>query len=312
MNMRTTFINTLSELAEKNREIIFLTADIGYSVVEDFRIKFPKQFINVGIAEASMIGISAGLSLSGKKVFLFSMVPFITMRCFEQIRIDLCYQNLDVVLVGVGGGFAYGTSGSTHHAIEDIAIMRALPEMKVYVPADPYEVNLILHTVVESKGPSYIRLGKNGETNLPTMCPGSETLSFRLISKGNDLTILACGPITSVVLKTIEILKSKGLSATLYSVPQIRPINQRFLMKLLEQDCPIFSVEEHNITGGFGGALAELIAESNKKIVFKRLGILDKYPPIAGSQNYLCARNGLTPDKIANEILSTLNSSIAQ
>ena len=164
--MRNTVINHILEAAKKDSSIILMTADLGYSVMEKFIEELPKQFINIGIAEQNMIGVAAGLALAGKKVFVYTIAPFATMRCFEQIRVDVCYQNLDVTIIGVGGGYAYGTLGTTHYALEDLAVMRALPNMKVMCPADPQEAALVANKAIQVGGPNYIRLNRGGEENI--------------------------------------------------------------------------------------------------------------------------------------------------
>ena len=159
--MRTAFVNTLIELAEKDENIYLLTGDLGFSVLEGFIQKFPERFINCGVAEQNMMGVAAGLALSGKKPYVYSIIPFVTMRCFEQVRNDICYQNLDVKIVGVGSGLAYGFLGATHHAIEDIAILRVLPNMTILSPGDPTEARELTLKSYQTKNPTYLRLNKS-------------------------------------------------------------------------------------------------------------------------------------------------------
>ena len=161
--MRNAFIKTLSQLALENENIYLLTGDLGYSVFEDFQKKFSKRFINMGISEQNMMGVAAGLALSGKTVFVYSIIPFLIFRCFEQIRNDICYHDLNVKLIGVGGGFSYGVNGYSHYAVEDISIMKTLSPMTILCPGDPMEVEYAVKSAERRKGPFYVRLGKNGE-----------------------------------------------------------------------------------------------------------------------------------------------------
>jgi transketolase len=193
--MRKVFIQKLVELAQVDPDIYFIAGDLGYSVIEPFKEKFPERFINAGIAEQNMIGVAAGLALTGKKVFVYSIIPFVTMRCFEQIRVDLCYQNLPVRMVGVGAGFAYGAMGSTHYATEDVAVMRALPNMTVVVPGSNFELLGLVEQVNALSGPVYIRLSKNEEKILyPEKTVINIGYPIELISSNKNL-ILASGDI---------------------------------------------------------------------------------------------------------------------
>ena len=205
--MRNTIINEIHNAARLNKNIFFLTADLGFSVVEKFAAELPEQFINVGIAEQNMIGVAAGLALAGKKVFVYSIIPFATMRCFEQIRIDVCYQNLDVTIIGVGGGYAYGSAGSTHFALEDLAIMRSLPNMKIVCPADPHEASALGKQIIDGSGPWYIRLNKGGEKIItghttPVIGKGS------VIKPGNEATIFLSLKTDASKIKTIIVNKT--------------------------------------------------------------------------------------------------------
>ena len=166
LKFRTTFIQTLIELARKDERIFLLTPDMGYSVLEKFRDEFPDRFLNCGIAEQNTISLAAGLAASGKIVYVYSIIPFVTMRCFEQVRLDLAYNNTNVKLIGIGAGFTYGSAGTSHHAIEDIAIMRCIPNMTVLCPGDPIETRELIKRSYEMYGPTYIRLGKNGEPKI--------------------------------------------------------------------------------------------------------------------------------------------------
>ena len=194
--MRNTVINTIHAAAKLNKNIMFLTADLGYSVIENFQKELPEQIINVGISEQNMIGVAAGLALSGKKVFVYSIAPFVTLRCLEQIKVDVCYQNLDVTIIGVGGGYAYGNLGVTHHSIEDLGVMRSLPNMKIVSPADSIEAGALAKAIISARGPFYIRLNHGKEPNIHQTKELKVKIGKGLVLKeGKDVTLLAIGNI---------------------------------------------------------------------------------------------------------------------
>lgn len=301
--MRKAFINTLIELAEKDKRIFLLTGDLGFSVIERFKEKFPDRFFDMGVAEQNMIGFSAGLALSGKIVFVYSIIPFLTMRCFEQIRNDLCYQNANVKLIGVGAGFAYGSAGATHHAIEDIGIMRTLPNMSIICPADPVETELTIKLAVKYKHPIYIRLGSEKEKIY------SRKINFQfgkgiLVKKGKDITIISTGDILRNVIEAERKLSKKNIDVRIISIPTVKPIDQEIILKSVRETKAIFTVEEHNIIGGLGSAVAEVLSESpNKNVIFKRIGVPDKFVKVVGEQKYLREKYNLCTNSILKTIL---------
>ncbi len=285
--MRTTFITCLIEQARIDNRIFVITPDLGFSVLEPFAEEFPDRFLNVGIAEQNAIGVAAGLALSGKLVYVYSIIPFVTMRCFEQVRLDVAYMNTNVRLVGVGAGLSYGPAGATHHAIEDIAIMRALPNMTVCCPGDPIEVREIIKKSFSYRGPMYIRLGKNGE---PAIHPESTQIAIGQaiqVTKGNDLALITTSNMLELGKNWVDEWHNQGKSATLISMPTIKPLDTQIILNLVEKEIPIITLEEHNIIGGLGSAVAEVIAESGKSIPFRRIGIPDVYSHSVGSQQFL-------------------------
>lgn len=291
--MRTTFVNTITELARKDERIFLLSADMGFSVFEPFMQEFPTRFLNTGIAEQNTIGVAAGLAASGKIVFVYSIVPFVTMRCFEQVRLDLAYNNTNVKLVGVGGGLTYGSLGPSHHAIEDIAIMRSLPNMTVLCPGDPIEVRELVLRSYETNGPVYIRLGKNNE---PIIHPKGYRVTIGKaieVCKGNDLALLTTGAMLETGKRWVEEWKEEGVSVRLISMPSIKPFDTKQIIELIELGLPIITLEEHNIIGGLGSVVSEIIAESGKAIKFMRIGINDTYSHYVGDHKYLREKFGL-------------------
>jgi transketolase len=291
--MRNSFVNTLTELALKDDRIFLLSADMGYSVFESFKERFPDRFLNTGIAEQNTIGIAAGLAMSGKIVYVYSIIPFVTMRCFEQVRLDLAYNNTNVKLVGVGAGFTYGPFGVSHHSIEDISIMRSLPNMKVLCPGDPIETRSLIKASYENFGPTYIRLGKNGES-----CINKEDAEIILgkasiISEGNDLALIVTSTMLQIGKQWIDEWKQEGLEVSLISMHTIKPFDKKIIEKLILEEIPMITLEEHNIIGGLGSAVAEIIADKGKAVKFKRIAIQDKYSHYVGDQEFQRQKFGL-------------------
>jgi transketolase len=292
--MRTTFINTLLELARNDERVFVITPDLGFSVLERFIEEFPNRFLNVGIAEQNAIGVAAGLAMSGKVVYVYSIIPFVTMRCFEQVRVDVAYMNTNVRLVGVGAGLSYGPQGATHHSLEDIAIMRALPNMTVCCPGDPVEVKQIVTQSLNYEGPMYIRLGKNGE---PVLHPDGTTFQIGQaidMSPGNDAYLISTSNTLELADSWVKRMATQGISVGLVSVPTVKPLDLDKILSILKQGKPVATLEEHSISGGLGTAVAEVIAESCQAVKFKRFGLPDKYCHHVGDQNYLRAKLGLT------------------
>jgi transketolase len=285
--VRSTFINTLVEEAKLNKNIYLITPDLGFSVLEKFRELFPERFLNVGIAEQNAVGVASGLALSGKIVYVYSIVPFVTMRCFEQVRVDVAYMNTNVRLIGVGAGLSYGPAGATHHSIEDIAIMRNLPNMTVCCPGDPIEVREIVRQSVSRRGPMYIRLGKNGE---PIIHDQSQTITIGQsvqVTQGNDLIIITTSNMLEEGKTIVTALQAEGRQTTLISMHTVKPLDVAAIRTAMNKGIPIVTLEEHSIIGGLGSAVAEVIAESGQAVRFKRIGIKDMFCHDVGSQAYL-------------------------
>jgi transketolase len=304
--MRNTFVKTLTKIAEKDKNVYLLTGDLGYSLFDDFRKRFPDQFVNCGVAEQNMIGVAAGLALEGKEVYVYSIVPFVTMRCFEQIRNDVCYQDLDVNLVGVGAGFAYGSLGSTHHAIEDIAILRTLPNMTVLSPADPMETEKLVYCSYQTSHPTYLRLYRSGEDNLYKEELNIEIGKPSIVKEGSDGLIIATGVNVGLGLEVVEKLKELNYNFKLISLHTLKPINKEALLKEIGEIDKIFTLEEHNIIGGLGSSVAEIVSESDWNGFFERIAIPDRYPSKVGSSDYLRAENKLDVGSITENILSKI------
>lgn len=305
--MRSTFIETLVKLAKKDKRIYLLTGDLGFGVLEKFRDSFPSRFLNMGVAEANMVGVAAGLALSGKIPYVYSIATFLTMRAFEQIRNDVCYQNLNVKLIGVGSGLTYSFYGATHQPIDDVGVIRSLPNMVIVSPGDPIETDLATKFSLAHQGPVYLRLAGKGEPTIHSEKPFFKLGQGITLIKGHDLTIMATGNILENAYLATKQLSQKGISARLISMPFIKPIDKKIILEAASQTKAIFTVEEHSLIGGLGSAVAEVLAEDNRsKILFKRIALPDEYPPIVGSRQYLREKYGLSVDEIVKYILKFL------
>ena len=298
--MRNAFLDTLYALAVKDPRINLIVGDLGFSVVERFARNIPRQFLNAGIAEQNMTGVAAGMALSGKKVFTYSIGNFPTMRCLEQVRNDVCYHNADVKIVSVGAGFSYGTLGMSHHATEDIAIMRALPGMRVIVPADPVETAAATKELAADNGPCYLRLGKAGE---PVVHEG--LIDFKIgraitLREGRDVCIIGAGAILKVCVEAAKELAGAGISARVVSMHTIKPLDTETLSRAVCETRAVITVEEHNVIGGLGGAVAEFLVTSGLPLIpVSILGIRDSFCRKAGTQDYLRSISGISASDVA-------------
>ncbi len=302
--MRITFIKSLIEIVRSDKRVMLITGDLGFSVFEEFQKNYPRQYLNPGVAEQSLTGIAAGLALEGKIPFIYSIVPFITMRNFEQIRNDICYQNLNVKIIGVGAGLSYGIYGHTHYGLEDISLMRILPNMTVFSPGDPVEVAWVVSEAMKIQGPCYIRLGKVGEPIVHKNKVRLKVGKGAIIQDGKDLTIMATGVLLPRALEVASLLKRRGFHSRIVSIHTIQPLDEELIVDCVRETKAIFTLEEHFIQGGLGTAVAEVIAEKNLQIPFRRFGVLHKFFCTTGSQEYMRSQSGLTADQLAMSIES--------
>ena len=259
---------------------------MGYSVFETFRDEFPDRFLNTGIAEQNTIGIAAGLAARGKIVFVYSIIPFVTMRCFEQVRLDLAYNFMNVKLVGVGAGLTYGPLGSSHHALEDIAIMRSLPDMTVLCPGDPIETRELIKRSYEYEGPVYIRLGKNGEPKIHPDETRIEIGKSITVLEGNDLALITTSNMLETGKKWVEEWKQDGVNVSLISMPSLKPFDSSTVKNLIDKEIPIITLEEHSVIGGLGSIISQVIATTGKPVKFQQIGINDKFSHVVGGHEF--------------------------
>ncbi len=309
--MRTAFLEELVKLAEEDERIWLLCGDLGYSVLEVFADRFPGRFLNAGVAEQNMTGIAAGLAMMGKIVFTYSIANFPTLRCLEQIRNDVCYHNLNVKIVAVGGGLAYGSHGYTHHAVEDIGALSILPNMSVAAPGDPIEARAITRMMASRSGPAYIRLGKAGE---PIIHPSNVAVSFGkslMLRSGRDLTLISTGGMLANTVKAADLLEASGCSVRVLSMPFVVPLDEQAIRTALAETGALLTIEEHGY-GGLGTAVGEAIARHGSATVFVPLRLGRTPIKTSGSQDQLRAAQGLSVEGIvasAKKVLGRLQSS---
>ena len=304
--MRNTFVKTLVDIAEKDDNICLITGDLGFGVLNPFIEKFPNRFINAGIAEQNMTGVAAGMAKEGKTVVTYSIGNFPTMRCLEQIRNDCAYHNANVKIVCVGGGFVYGAHGMSHHATEDIAIIRALPEVIVFAPGDLVEAEEVTKAMINYKGTCYLRLGKGGEKRIHEKIENFKIGKAIKISEGSDIAIFSTGAILDEAVKVREELEKEDLKVAEYSFPTVKPIDEKVIIENTNKCKLIVTIEEHKIIGGLGGAVAEVMAENRGGAKLLRIGLNDEYTSIVGTQAYLREQYGISSEKITKRILEKL------
>lgn len=301
--MRDTFVRTLIGLAKENKNIELITGDLGFGVLKPFWEQLPDQFTNAGIAEQNMTTVAAGMALEGKIVFTYSIGNFPTLRCLEQIRNDCAYHNANVKIVCVGGGFVYGSLGMSHQATEDLAILRALPDVVVLAPGDLVEAEEATKAMVNYPGTCYLRLGRGGEKQIHDHIDNFQIGKAIQVKKGEKIVMFSTGAIFEEVEGAYDILTQKGFSPAVYTFPTVKPIDADVIRDCAQRFDYIVTCEEHNIVGGFGSAVAEVMAEMKaKKASLIRIGLDDQYAVLVGNQKYLREKYGMSAGKIAARI----------
>ena len=301
--MRDTFFKTLIDLADKNPDLEVVTGDLGFGVLKPFWEAHPNQIINAGIAEQNLTSVAAGMALESKTVFTYSIGNFPTLRCLEQIRNDCAYHKANVKIVCVGGGFVYGSLGMSHHATEDIAIMRSLPDVTVLCPGDLVEAEAVTRAIADYPGTCYVRLGRGGEKRIHEALPDFKIGKAIPVSKGERVAIFSTGAIFEEIEEARELLKSSGINPTIYTFPTVKPIDTDVIKDVAATHEVIVTCEEHNLSGGFGSAVAEVLAEIPHHARLVRIGMNDEYSTIVGDQKYLRHQYGMSGEKIAERIL---------
>lgn len=307
--MRDRFIERLSTMAERDPRVMLITGDLGFGVFDDYRERFPQQFINAGVAEQSMTGIATGLALEGYTVYTYSIANFVFMRCLEQIRNDAAYHDCNVNVVCVGGGMSYGQLGISHHATEDLAIMRSLPGVEVIAPGDDWEAEQATEAIADRKGVSYLRLDKSGaEESASPRDQDFQVGVARRVREGADLTLAATGGVLGEAIQAADSLKSHGFNCRVLSFHTLKPLDEKALIDAARETGGLITIEEHSVDGGLGGAAAETLLEQGVSPgFFHRIGLREGFSSVVGSQAYLRKRYGIDAESIAEQALSRLD-----
>lgn len=307
--MRNAFAAAITDLAAQDERIVLLSGDIGNRLFDKYRERFPSRFYNCGVAEANMTGMAAGLALSGLRPFTYTITPFATTRVIEQIRVDICYHNVPVVIVGTGSGLSYASLGPTHHSCEDVGILRCFPNLTVLCPADAMEVGPAIEAALTLPGPIYIRLGKKGEPNVHEKPPRLEVGKGLVMREGTDVCLLGMGTMTATALEAAKLLQGHGISARVVSMHTVKPLDDALLRESFDRFKVVAVVEEHSVIGGLGSAVAEWLARRKPgRGVLEAIGTPDAFISEAGSQQWMREQCGLTPQAVAERIAGRLRS----
>jgi transketolase len=307
--MRNAFADELTKLGNDDPRVVMLSGDIGNRLFDKFKDKHPSRFFNCGVAEANMMGVAAGMAMNGLRPVAYTITPFVTTRCLEQIRTDVCYHEAPVTIVAVGAGLAYSGLGPTHHACEDISFLRSIPNMVVICPGDAFEVRGALRAAMQQDHPVYIRMGKKGE---PVVHKGP-IADFRIgkaitISEGSDVCLLSTGNMLPEAIEAAHKLKDKGISAEVVSFHTVKPLDEEKLKQAFARFKLVATIEEHSLIGGFGAAVSEWLVDSETKPKkFLRFGTPDAFFKKSGEQEYAREVLGLTGHHIADKIVHALS-----
>ena len=306
--MRDTFVRVLADEMAQDPRIVLIIGDLGFGVMKPIWERFPDRIINAGIAEQSMVSMAAGLAATGRTVLVYSIGNFPTLRPLEQIRNDCAYHGANVKIVCVGGGFVYGSLGMSHHATEDLAVMRALPDVRCFAPGDPAETGVVTREIIHTPGTCYLRLGRGNEPmvhdGMLAEWKAPDPLTLR---EGSDIALLSTGGILTQTAAAAERLAERNIRAEVVSFPCIKPMDTEAVLKLLKRFRHLVTVEEHNITGGFGSAVCEIAAEAGTGSRVHRIGLQDCYSSVVGSQQYLREVYGMDEKSIADKAEAWLN-----
>ncbi len=303
--MRNTFAKEIQEQAKINRKIVLLSGDIGNKMFDEFKGDCPKQFINCGIAEANMMSMASGMALCGMRPVIYTITPFTTSRCFEQIKIGVGYHDTPVIIIGTGSGLSYSELGPTHHSLEDIAILRTIPNLNILAPCDSIELKFFLRESLNNTIPTYIRIGKKGEPNLLMGKSTPKIGKANFLNYGDDILLIGVGPILEEALKASQSLKEKGINLAVASMGSVRPLDIEFLENAREKFKTWITLEEHGIIGGLGSSILEWISERqyNQEIKLHRLAAPTKFINELGNQSFLRSKLQIDSEGIKNFLL---------
>ena len=304
--MRNTFARELNILAQKNKNVVLLSGDIGNRMFDDLKKNCPKQFVNCGIAEANMMSMASGMALSGLRPIIYTITPFTTTRCFEQIKIGVGYHKAPVIIIGTGSGLSYAELGPTHHSLDDVAILKTIPGINILAPADSIELKYFLNEAIQNNIPTYIRIGKKGEPDLTSIDSRPLIGKANVLREGNDILILGIGPILAEAKKAADVLKEHNISTSVVSMGSVRPLDHEYLKKAKEKGYKHWiTLEEHGLIGGLGSSILEWIADNNsdKNLSLHRIGMPTKFINKLGNQDFIRSQFNLNSKAITEFIL---------
>jgi len=306
--MRNAFADELTKLGNEDSRVVMLSGDIGNRLFDKFRGAHPSRFFNCGVAEQNMMGVASGMAMSGLRPVVYTITPFVTTRCLEQIRTDACYHEAPVMIVAVGAGLAYAGLGPTHHACEDISLLRSLPNMIVVAPGDAWEVRGAMRAALKQDKPVYIRMGKKGEPVVHKGVPADFALGKALkVEDGNDVCLLSTGNMLPEAIEAAHRLKEKNISARVMSFHTVKPLDTACLEEAFSRFKLVATIEEHSLIGGLGSAVSEwVIDRAVKPSLFLRFGTPDAFFKMSGEQEFAREQLGLTGHQMAEKIEHTL------
>lgn len=307
--MRNTFASEVTALAQQDKRIVLLSGDIGNRLFDGFKKAAAERFFNCGVAEANMIGVAAGLAMQGLRPITYTINSFTTARCFEQIKLDVCYQKMPVIMVGVGAGLGYASLGPTHQSLEDVAMLRTLPGLTVCAPADSAELRAVLRAAIAHDGPTFIRIGKKGEPVVHKDPPQLSLGKALVVAEGQRVAILSTGTSTADAKEAAGLLREKGIHPWVVSFPTVKPLDTEVIAKIAASVTLLVTVEDHGCAGGFGGSVAELLsAQPHVRPRLVRLGAPDTFLSYPGSAEYTRAECGIDACGIAETVTDLLSA----
>jgi len=305
VDIRDAFFEEVYRFAKKDPDLIFITDDLDAWVLKKFKKDFPRQFINIGVAEQAMVDIASGLAVCGKKVFIYGINSFITARCYEQLRFCVCSMNLPIVVVGVGTGFSFSFDGSTHHGTNDIGIMRILPEMGIFNPCDEISARKIANLVYKARVPVYVRLDKGVFPLIYSKVDEFKT-GFKIIRSMGKINIISTGTLTHVACAVSDDLSKIGVKVGVIDVFRVKPIDSKLIVGVIAKSRKLLTLEENLKTGGLGSAISEIISDENLEVKLKRLCVEDRQFSVFGDRNWLLSLNKLDKTSVKRSILNFL------
>jgi transketolase len=301
--MRNAFAQEVTQLARTDERVVLLSGDIGNKLFDDFKSIDAKRFYNCGVAEANMMGVAAGMALSGLRPIIYTITPFTTTRCFEQIRVDVCYHHVPVIIVGTGSGLSYAELGPTHHSLEDMAILRTLPSMHVLAPCDAMELRCMLRAALKQSSPVYIRIGKKGEPAIHSELNDLQLGKAIVVRPGEEIVLLSAGTVMPAVLEAADQLKENGVQVEVVSFHSVKPLDEVYLKKANARFKLFVTIEEHGVIGGLGSAVAEWLVKQPTPSRLLSIGTPDEFMHEVGTQEYARMKYGLTAENIAARVL---------